>query len=1107
LKIRIEDAERQELSSYIAEVSKRVESEPDLDRRANILREACERYPSETQFGQQLKLIRERRDLVNSIVAKARQYEERGQYSEAISQWDILRKIHPQYPGIAFELEQCKKKRDRQAREEEQARLVEEIDGLMEGRAYAKAIERAKTALQEFPGDTELAGLLTLAEQGLERTKESRRLFEEGQRALAEKDLVKATDLLRSSLNLDPRGPGLRDAMVNVLAERARAMVEENWCDAEPIYQEASELDPNHPAVRALRSSISEAKRQTLVGQCLTEARALVAEGKSQAAAERVRAARAEYPNDPRLEQYEANLRKEVNEIRRREERGRDRAVLGEDRRVLEENPDRLKMRAVLERSQAIRAKHPDDPEIEQTVAEIELAIKRVANVEDLSQLLRMETVLTGTDGRHGVVSKPGAVPPRVEERKGPKLVDKSADKTKLFPTQDRKRKESTFQVVLREVEAFLHKAGAFSRDLERRTLAFARPAGQWSEIRLGAVGGAIVLIAVVGYLIVRSQSTQEKPPVNPVQRQYVHISPNPAGSTVTVDGKPITDGEVSAGATVEVAHPGYKTRRVQVQQEADGKVVLDPEPLHLSIQTSAKSGTVELDGKKIGDLSDGSMDESSLVPDGGSHKLSVVGTGRRLFTVEFQAAAGSRPQVTALDANDLFVVTSLGNSAKVYGGKLLKSVRFGDRDVAVSPSGTDFDLSEQNHEIKFGQGNDQGSVAIDLSNAPALAAYSVTAAGQFMITANAQKATLTVDGAPVQRQKRGWLITGLSGPHNFAITADGYEPQSWTMTLQPGQSGRRNVELVPKVNLPTLASLLITGGTPGAEVLVDGQRVAELDANGNLRLPNRLNAGKHTLAMAKLNYESRSVEISAKPPSDVSASNVALIPWAILNFQTAAKNATVRFRRVGESQFHDVNPSAKIPLAPGQYEIAAEAPGFQKFNIEQNLARENVTVLLKLVPIPDYEFLNPDQIVRDGAWIRSKNSREFVYLKPGFLHENLVFTRPGKTLFWDKKVEWVIEATEQRARLQYSLEGQKLTRKLVVAEVVSDQKEAKADAVSAVQATSRSLHVRVDGGHVTITNDRGVVLDDYTAQGRDFSSARIGIRTDSQFLVRSDNQ
>ena len=72
-----------------------------------------------------------------------------------------------------------------------------------------------------------------------------------------------------------------------------------------------------------------------------------------------------------------------------------------------------------------------------------------------------------------------------------------------------------------------------------------------------------------------------------------------------------------------------------------------------MSIQTSAKSGTVELDGQKIGDLTDGSMDEYTLVPDGNSHKLTVIGQEKRLFAVEFQATAGSRPQVTALDAND----------------------------------------------------------------------------------------------------------------------------------------------------------------------------------------------------------------------------------------------------------------------------------------------------------------------------------------------------------------------------------------------------------------------------------------------------------------------
>ena len=525
LKIQIEDTERQEMSAYIATVSKSVESEPDLDRRANILREASERYPGETQFGQQLKMVRERRDLVNSIVAKARQYEERGQYSEAISQWDILRNIHPQYPGMAFELEQCKKKRSRQAREEEKTRAVEEIDSMMESRAFARAIEAAKSALVEFPGDVELAGLQKLAEEGLERTRESRRLFEEGQRALAEKDLDRATELLRGGLKLDPRGPGLREAVVSVLTERARGLVEENWRAAEPLYEEAKDLDASHPAVRVLRSSISEAKRQSFVGQCLTEARALLASGNSQAAFERVRAGRAEYPNDPRLEQYEAGLSKEVNELHRREERQRDRAALGEERGALERNPDRSRMIAAIERSQVIRAKYPDDAEIEQTVADIEQAAKRVARVENLSEILRVETARTGTEGGPGPARRSPSKPVPTKKKSGPELVDA---KTKVFPEPQLGPNKNAAE--------FAKRASAFLEAAQRRVSEALSQSGKWRGLLLAGLG-IIVAVGAIIY-VVRHWPAGPTTPKNPeTHLTQVHIVVDPPDSN-TVFGR-----------------------------------------------------------------------------------------------------------------------------------------------------------------------------------------------------------------------------------------------------------------------------------------------------------------------------------------------------------------------------------------------------------------------------------------------------------------------------------------------------------------------------------------------------------------------------------------
>ena len=1112
LKIRIEDAERQELSSYIAEVSKRLEAEPDLDRRVNVAREASERYPNETQFAQQLKLIRERRDLVNAIVAKAHQYEERGQYAEAISQFDILRKIHPQYPGIAFELEQCKKQRDRQTREEEHSRLIHEIEGLMESRAYARAMECADAGLLEFPGDAELSGMRTLAEQGLERTKESRRLFEVGQHALAEKDLVRATELLRSSLNLDPRGPGLRDAVVNVLAERGRSLVDQDWRDAEPLCQEASELDANHPAVRSLRSTITEAKRQMQVGQCLAECRALVAAGTVQDAVARIRAARAEYPKDVRLEQYEATLQKEVNEARRREERGRDRAALGENHRLAEQNPDRANLRAVLERSYAIRAKHPDDPEIGGTVAEIELSVKRAARVEDLSELLNVPTVLNATDGRAVVVPRSGAgqAGTRPPGRKGPQLVDKGAEKTKLFESLERKHKADKFQPWLGELQNYAERARTATKAAGKMAVGLVRPAGTWSPARLGTAAGILVVLAVSSYFIFRTRPTKitdehPSPLVTPIS-----ITTDPPDCNITSNGKTITNGTVPSGTAMEVSHLGYKTRQIQLLNENDGKVVLQAEPVRLSVQTSGTAGTVELDGRKIEDLTDGVLDEYDLPADSNAHTLSVKSPGRTPFTVQLQAQPGTQPRVTSLNAAELLVIASLGGNATVYGGNQIKGARLGDKNIVVTPAGTDIAIDEQNHELVVDNGGGQSKISIEVSNAPALMVQSVNADGEARITTNAEQATLTVNGELVRPGKYGWTVKRSPGAYTFEITAPGFEPEKWTMALQRGQRVPKVVQLTKAASRPTKADLVITNATPGAAVELDGRPAGNVGANGNLILQGALPEGRHMVALSKPGFETWSDQFPVTPPNEVKISDVRLsLSTTTLAFKTDVRNVTitVKFRREGEQQFSATTAAERVSVPPGRYHIVATAPGYKEFQTDIDLSKESPPVELALVADPFYHFQEPNQVSQEGAWFQARNPAAFVQLKPGNLRVALIFADAGKkTMFWDKKkVEWVIELPQQPAQVHYLLEGHKLTRKLVVGQTTSNLVTPTVDAQSPDRKELISVHVRVSGQNIQIENDKGVVLDKFTTPGLDFSKGRIAIRAESRFVVRSE--
>ncbi len=308
LKLKVEQAERQELSAYIAEVGRSVDAEPNLDRRVNILEEACRRYTQELQFQQSLRLVREQRDLVQSISTKARQYEEQSQFAEAIGQWKILRNIHPQYPGVDLEMGQLEKRREQQAQEEKKARLIDQIDHEMDNCAHAKALHLAGEALAEFPQDSELIILEKIARQNLERTQEAERLFEEARKLRSAGQLEEAAEFLRRALKFDERNPGMRNALIGLLVERANLLLEKDWRLAEPLCEAALSLDDQHPAVKRLRTLIAEAKRKDIVTECIAEARELHVSGDLPGALVRVGQGLSRYPDETRLIQYQTSL-------------------------------------------------------------------------------------------------------------------------------------------------------------------------------------------------------------------------------------------------------------------------------------------------------------------------------------------------------------------------------------------------------------------------------------------------------------------------------------------------------------------------------------------------------------------------------------------------------------------------------------------------------------------------------------------------------------------------------------------------------------------------------------------------------------------------------
>ena len=323
LRYDIEEQQRQELSALIAQVDRQVEAEPDLDKRVSILREALDQHPGEQHFERAMRLVQDKRDLVNSIVARAHLHEEQGTFGDALNDWEILRTIYSQYPGLKFEVERLQKRRDQLSRIEAKSRLIEQIDTCIHSSYYARAFEILQDAAREFPNDEELAELEKHAHQGIERKAQAEKLMAEGQDLCDQQKAAEGIPLLRQAYELDENDTIARAVLANALVEQSQSLVETNCHEAERLAKEAFDLNPSHPMAKTLRTLILDQKRETYVGDCVSQARKLQTSGDLNAALSRVEEGLSSYPREMRLIQIRDAVQRDLH-VQRRQTRRRD---------------------------------------------------------------------------------------------------------------------------------------------------------------------------------------------------------------------------------------------------------------------------------------------------------------------------------------------------------------------------------------------------------------------------------------------------------------------------------------------------------------------------------------------------------------------------------------------------------------------------------------------------------------------------------------------------------------------------------------------------------------------------------------------------------------
>ena len=1045
LKLEAVEQGRQELSTYIAEIGRRVDSEPDLDRKVNIFKEACERYPSELQFQQSLKLTRERRDLVQSIVAKARHYEEKKLFTEAVGQWDILRNIYPKYPGIEVEVAQLIKRRDQQSKEESKARLIEEIDRSLDAGDFTRARDLSVSALAEYPQDPELASLERLAKQGLERSSEAHALTIGAQALVADGHFEEAVTNLRRALELAPKNRGIRDALVNALIGQAQPLVEVDWRAAEPLVQQASDLDAQNAGTRSLRTLIADSKRKEFVSHCLAEARELQAAGDSDGALAKIESGLALYPNETRLGQLQNTLSNSAAQTRRTKERASDLEALRAIRQRVEQPGSADEVGTLLEQSTVILQKHPDDPEIGSLGAAIQHWAQASASPGASG------AVATPQGEAATVILNPSQIPSAVRENASAATTGNSAP---AAPATDSPRSEADSSAGAAVPPATTKPAAAAVQEKPKPP---ATPSKGLSGFNMAIIGGVVALVAIaIVFTYLRSRNKPQ-----PVQSAAATISAaiqtTPADAVVTVNGEARSgsvDLDPNATYDVVVSRIGYKTQHESAMRpEAKWTFNLDPEAVRLRLSTAEKSGKIFVDNAEKGELTEG-MPDMEIAADGAEHTVALRNGTNEILSFAFSAKPAGIPRVSALKPNDLIIVSSLGADAAVYSGSTSLRANLPNQEPQPIPAeGMKLTgVSNTNNELVFSN-KDLPKILIDAGNAPVLyvGLNADNNVAYLSVQSKVPAARLFVDGREVRPNKPGnWpAVVRKPGMHVVKVSADGYDD-----FIQQVQFVKDKPVLLPvdlKQNVAAMAAFLVVeGGTPGAEVLLDGAPVKSLDTTGAARI--EVSPQSHRIAFRKDHFESPepvSRVFTRGQEIKLGSGEARLKEFGRLQFQVTPPDAQVSYHRTDHKEMQHARGRDLVWVPEGKYVIQAEAPGFvaQSKNDVPVVSGQTGPVELKLeaeaahkkaVEVPQgltkeslFEF--PAQVKMEGNWWKGTGAVEYVFLKQGKIpHEfNLTFADRGKNVFGkQKKAEWVIGYLNDKQKVVYQFDGTKLERK-----------------------------------------------------------------------------
>jgi serine/threonine protein kinase len=1127
----VEERQRQEGSAFIAETDRRVEAEPNLAGRVAILEEALKRYPGEAHFERALRMMREKWDFIQSIVAAANRCEDQEQFTEAIGQWEILKTVYQEYPGLEFEIERLTKRKDQQKQVQEKAHWVEQIDQSLEAGDYAKALEASQSAQLEFSGSAELAQLEKLATEGIEKGQEARKLLVDAQTECGQKNFDKGIELLRRAYDLDARNATVRRLLADTLVEKARTIMDSDQKTAENLIQQALVLDINHVQARGFRTLMLDRRKNEFIDQCRAHVRQFQANGDIHGAVNAVDQALARFPGEQQLTQLRANLSRHLGE-----ERSRDLDRLRHLVQDAEASSNASLLLNLSERARDIGRNYPGDADVASLISKIQRRVRTLTPLE--KEQVPAENHLAET---------PLLQPKRV------KLISLIAP---LFPRIAGQVREWIRRFSFPQERAGSEESSTQSNvPLRRRVVETlrricSRPAYWCSAL------AAIVLLLVVVLMIGRIYRARVQNAPFPPADVLVTFFTDPAEAEIIIDGKPVKSKDgvlLSPGkahvvtAMMEGYLPVRDERTLEASTPKYGWRVprLYPCGATLKLVTDVQTDIL-LDNSK---LQQTEREKNNLST--GLHSLTFIADSQKA-QIDFTSVPGSLPDVSKIEyPNSLFAVavSTFRNSMRIYTKpvprkyKLLQSVDPQTELTDAIKKDSEMLIAENlkpgKYTLRLGTGDQARDLDVEVGAVPVLSIQAMQlTSGTLSITAVTQDNGNQLSGINVyiddeqykQQTNSSRLMIPLEGGKSHKVQLDrldGYiTPEPQMVDLRRGETKRIQFTYIRQIpEKPKMATLKFMAEDVhvNTRVLVDEKELGLVSGKGEIIW--EIAAGVHRIKLEKDKHTHKEFTKDFKNGESVelTAKEVELFPDpAKLTITVSPQGTAVKLKiKSGEQGFE--NMDLERTLHPGWYTVQAEADGYgpweSTFYLKPGENRDLLIELMQQNRVFGMERWQQRWEKQENNWFSRKGGSFATYQndqKPGVYtfswcricspagKKRLGFL-PGK----EKVLRWAVAYTDPQNLLSFEFNGKKLTRSELTNGKESRKPE-KSIAAGKEDVGQFGIRITVEQNRVRTEIMQGehggwITLDDWQVSGRDLLKGQFAfdLKREDEIYIR----